>query len=104
MLQKRVGLLEAELRRKEKELELLQEVAPGSSREAQVLRRKMRQSEEELATSRLKSKQLEEVRPLFHTNSIGYCVSVRLCHPYKLSDRYFSLSSSCKDHKATLLL
>ena len=97
VLQKRVGLLEAELRRKEKDLELLQEVSPGSSREAQVLRRKMRHSEEELATSRLKCKQLEEVytsplpyklyrvlclskryiRPLFHTNSIGYCVLVR---------------------------
>ena len=61
VLQKRVGLLEAALREKERELELIQEVAPGSSREAQVLRKRVRQTDEELTASREKSRQLEEV-------------------------------------------
>ena len=57
-----MGLLEATLREKEREMQLLQQVAPGSSREAQLLRRQILQNEEHLTQKELRCKQLEEVR------------------------------------------
>ena len=62
VLQKRVGLLEAALREKERELELQQQVAPGSSREAQLLRRQIVHNEEDLAKTKLRNEQLEQVQ------------------------------------------
>ena len=61
VLQRRVGLLEAALREKERELELQQQVFPGSSREAQQLRRQIIQNEENLAEKEERCKQLEQV-------------------------------------------
>ena len=62
VLQKRVGLLEAALREKERELELQQQVAPGSSREAQLLRHQIVHNEEDLAKTKLRNEQLEQVQ------------------------------------------
>ena len=61
-LRKKVGLLETALQDKERELESLQQVAPGSLREAQLLRRQIMQHEENLAQKELRCMQLEEVR------------------------------------------
>jgi hypothetical protein len=60
VLRKRVGLLEAALREKEREMELQQQIAPGSTRETQLLRRQIVQNEENLAKKELTCKQLEE--------------------------------------------
>ena len=61
VLRKKVAMLESALREKERETELLHQVAPGSSRETQLLRRQIVESEEQLAQKELRCRQLEEV-------------------------------------------
>jgi syntaxin-binding protein 4 len=60
VLRKKVAMLESALREKERETELLHQVAPGSSRETQLLRRQIVESEEQLAQKELRCRQLEE--------------------------------------------
>ena len=57
-------LLEAALREKEREIELLQQVSPGSSRETQLLRRQIVENESQISQKELHCRQLEEVRPV----------------------------------------
>ena len=61
VLRKKVAVLESTLREKERETELLLQVAPGSSRETQLLRRQIVKSEEHLSQKELRCRQLEEV-------------------------------------------